>query len=77
VPVLLVTTEALVGAVMPVGTVVLPVLELVELLLASANIPYTICLFTELKKILTRALSGAYEYCFCTLPPSRVVSTPV
>jgi hypothetical protein len=31
----------------------------------------------ELKMILTNALSGLYEYCFCTCPPGSAVSTPV
>jgi hypothetical protein len=41
-----------------------------------ATVACTICP-NELKMILTNALSGAYEYCFCTLPPESGVETPV
>jgi hypothetical protein len=41
-----------------------------------ATVACTICP-KELKMILTNALSGEYEYCFCTLPPESGVETPV
>jgi hypothetical protein len=41
-----------------------------------ATVACTICP-NELKMILTKALSGVYEYCFCTLPPESGVETPV
>jgi hypothetical protein len=61
-----------------VGKTELAVLE--EPPLVALAVPATVaCTIwpSELKMMLTNALSGAYKYCFCTCPPASPVSTPV